>query len=149
MTNISSIIESFGRQFWVEPKKFQDVSNFKVRPKLSNSNLKSFRVTYSNKPEKANIVFFDRIMLFINQDNIQFGQPFLKDFRVEGNIVPGLKKKSKFLVFKMHAKKRFRRRIGFKLTSRRIRFDNILQIHSLETRSDLQVLVPVKDLTSL
>lgn len=140
MTNIYSIIESFGRQFWVEPNKFQDFSNFKLKRK-SSSNSKPFRVAYSHEPEKATSVFFDRVMLFADENNVHFGKPLLNNFRVEGSLLPGVHKKSKLLVFKMRAKKKFRRKIGHRVSSRRIRFDNILQIVSSKNKSNLQVLV--------
>lgn len=142
MTNIYSIIEGFGRQFWVEPKKFQDVSNFKINPKKNNSNSKQFRTVYSHNPDSSKTIFFDKLMLVNNQSDLILGKPFLNDFRVEGSILPGLRKKSKLMVFKMRAKKRFRRRIGFKLSLRRIRFENILQIKTSKLQSNLQVLVP-------
>lgn len=142
MTNIYSIIESFGRQFWVEPKKFQDVSNFKINPNKNNLNSKEFRTVYSHNPDNCKTIFFDKLMLVNNQSDLILGKPFLNTFRVEGSILPGLRKKSKLMVFKMRAKKRFRRRIGFKLSLRRIRFENILQIKTSKLQSNLEVLVP-------
>ena len=141
MTNVYSIIESFGRQFWVEPNKFQDFSNFKLKRKPSTSNFKPFRVTHSHNPEKATSVFFSRVMLFADDSNIHFGKPLLADFRVEGSLLPGVHKKSKLLVFKMRSKKKYRRKIGHRVASRRIRFDNILKIVSSKNKSNLQVLV--------
>lgn len=142
MTNIYGIIEGFGRQFWVEPSKFQDVSEFKITKKSSNSGLNKYKIKYSHDTEGSKTIFFDRLMLVSQQNNPIFGRPFLKEFRVESSILPGVRKKSKLLVFKMRAKKRFRRRIGFKLSSRRIRFDNILKIVPSKSRADLQFLVP-------
>jgi large subunit ribosomal protein L21 len=139
MTNIYSIIESFGRQFWVEPNKFQDFSNFKLTKKNSNSKSKQFRIDYSHAPEKATSILFDRVMFFADQNNVQLGKPLLEGFRVEGSLLPGIHKKSKLFVFKMRSKKRFRRKIGYRVSTRRIRFDNILQI--AKTKSNLQVLV--------
>lgn len=144
MTNIYGIIEGFGRQFFVEPNKFQDVSNFKLIKKSSTSNLtrRQFRVHHAKNPELAKIIFFDRLMLFTKGNEVALGKPFLNQFRVESSLLPGVRKKSKLLVFKMRAKKRFRRRIGFNLSSRRIRVENVLKIVESKTRSDLQFLVP-------
>jgi large subunit ribosomal protein L21 len=141
MTNIYSIIESFGRQFWVEPNKFQDVSNFKLKRKILIPKTTSFKVNHSHNPEKATSILFDRVMFFADENNVQLGKPVLNNFRVEGSLLPGVHKKSKLLVFKMRSKKRFRRKIGYRVSSRRIRFDNILQIVSTKTKSNLQVLV--------
>jgi ribosomal protein L21 len=141
MTNIYSIIESFGRQFWVEPNKFQDFSNFKLTRKVPSSKSKQFRIDYSHTPEKAASVLFDRVMFFADQDNVHLGKPLLEGFRVEGDLLPGIHKKSKLFVFKMRSKKRFRRKIGYRLSTRRIRFNNILQIVSAKTKSNLQILV--------
>lgn len=144
MTNIYGIIESFGRQFFVEPNKFQDVSNFKLIKKSYSSNLtkRQFRTHHTKNPELAKIIFFDRLMLFTRENQVVLGKPFLNQFRVESSLLPGVRKKSKLLVFKMRAKKRFRRRIGFNLSSRRIRVENVLKIVESKTRSDLQFLVP-------
>ncbi len=139
MTKIYSIIESFGRQFWVEPNKFQDVSNFKINRKPKASNEKTFRAKYSHNPEKPLSIFFNKVLFFADESNVDLGKPFLKEYRIEGSLLPGVKKKSKILVFKMRSKKKYRRKIGFRVTSRRIRFDNILQIVS--SKSNLQVLV--------
>lgn len=141
MTNIYGIIEGFGRQLWVEPNKFQDVAEFKVRKKSSNSDLNQYKVKYSNAIEASRTIFFDRLMLISEQSNPIFGHPFLNEFRVESSLLPGIRKKSKLLVFKMRAKKHYRRKIGFKLSSRRVRFDNILKIVPSKSRSDLQFLV--------
>jgi ribosomal protein L21 len=142
MTKIYGIIESFGRQFWVEPNKFQDVSNFKLLKTPPTAYTRHFRLKYSNNSQLSKIIFFDRLMLFNQKNDTLLGRPFLNDFRVEGSILPGIRKKSKLLIFKMRAKKRFRRRIGFKISSRRIRFDNILKISTSKIRSDLQFLLP-------
>lgn len=139
MTNIYSIIESFGRQFWVEPKKFQDFQNFK----LSNSpkNFRPLKSEYSHSPSKANIVFFNKVMFVTNQINSFLGRPLLENFRIEVSLLPGIYKKSKLLVFKMRSKKKFRRKIGYRISARRIRFDNILQVIGSNKLSNLQILV--------
>lgn len=144
MTNIYSIIESFGRQFWVEPDKFQDFYNFKLVNSGKNStksNSRNLKVDYSHQPEKAKVVLFDRVMFYSDENSVYLGKPFLNDFRIEGSLLPGLRKKSKLVVFKMRAKKAYRRKIGYRMSSRRVRFDNVLRIMSSKKRYDLQVLV--------
>ena len=133
MANVYSIIESFGRQFWVEPDKFQDFYNFKIAnssKNLSKSNTRSFRTEYSHNPEKAKVVLFDRVMFYSDEKNVCLGRPLLNDFRIEGSLLPGVRKKSKLVVFKMRAKKAYKRKIGYRMTSRRVRFDNVLRIMS-------------------
>jgi ribosomal protein L21 len=144
MTNIYSIIESFGRQFWVEPDKFQDFYNFKLANSGKNStksNSRTLKVDYSHQPEKAKVVLFDRVMFYSDENNVYLGKPLLNDFRIEGSLLPGVRKKSKLVVFKMRAKKAYRRKIGYRMSSRRVRFDNVLRIMSSKKRYDLQVLV--------
>jgi ribosomal protein L21 len=80
-------------------------------------------------------------MFVTDQVNTHLGRPILNDFRVEGSLLPGVHKKSKLFVFKMRAKKKFRRTIGCRISSRRIRFDNILRIVPSKQSSNLQVLV--------
>jgi len=144
MTTIYSIIESFGRQFWVEPNKFQDFYNFKIAKSsknLTKSNPRAFRTEYAHKPEKAEVVLFDRVMFYSDEKNVCLGKPLLNDFRIEGSLLPGVRKKSKLTIFKMRAKKGYKRKIGYRMTSRRVRFDNVLRIMSSKNRYDLQVLV--------
>lgn len=144
MTNIYSIIESFGRQFWVEPDKFQDFYNFKIANSSKNSektNSRNFKVDYSHQPETAKVVLFNRVMFYSDENNVYLGKPLLNDFRIEGSLLPGIRKKSKLVVFKMRAKKAYRRKIGYRTSSRRVRFDNVLRIMSSKNRYDLQVLV--------
>lgn len=139
MTNIYTIIESFGRQFWVEPKKFQDFQNFKL-PTSSKSS-RTLKLNYSHKPSQANIIFFNKVMFVTDQVNTYLGRPILNNFRIEGSLLPGVHKKSKLFVFKMRAKKKFRRTIGCRISSRRIRFDSILSIISSKQSSNLQFLI--------
>jgi len=144
MTNIYSIIESFGRQFWVEPDKFQDFYNFKLSKSVKSSvksSSRNFKADYIHQPEKAKIVLFDRVMFYSDENNVYLGKPLLSNFRIEGSLLPGVRKKSKLVVFKMRAKKAYRRKIGYRMSSRRVRFDNVLRIMSSKKRYDLQVLV--------
>ena len=144
MTNIYSIIESFGRQFWVEPDKFQDFYNFKIAnsfKSLEKTTYRNFKVDYSHQPKTAKVVLFNRVMFYSDERNVYLGKPLLNDFRIEGSLLPGVRKKSKLVVFKMRAKKAYRRKIGYRTSSRRVRFDNILRIMSSKNRYDLQVLV--------
>lgn len=144
MTNIYSIIESFGRQFWVEPDKFQDFYNFKIAnssKSLEKTNSRNFKVDYFHQPETAKVVLFNRVMFYSDENNVYLGKPVLNDFRIEGSLLPGVRKKSKLVVFKMRAKKAYRRKIGHRTSSRRVRFDNVLRIMSSKNRYDLQVLV--------
>lgn len=137
MTNIYTIIESFGRQFWVEPNKFQDFQNFKLPTSLNSS--KKLKLNYSHNPAQANFLFFNKILFVTDEITTYLGRPLLENFRVEGSLLPGTRKKSKLFVFKMRSKKKFRRKIGYRLLARRIRFDNILSIAS--SKQNLQVLV--------
>lgn len=139
MTNIYTIIESFGRQFWVEPKKFQDFQNFKLTN--SSNTYRPLKLNYSHKPSEANIILFNKVMFVTDQIDTYLGRPLLEDFRVEGSLLPGVHKKSKLLVFKMRSKKKFRRKIGCRVSSRRIRFDKILRVLSSKKTTNLQVLV--------
>lgn len=139
MANAYSIIESFGRQFWVEPKKFQDFYNFKLTN--FSSNLKKLKKQYSHQPELAKTLLFDRVLLYKNEKNIHLGKPLLNDFRVQASLLPIQGKQSKVVVFKRRAKKAYKKTIGHTRSSRRIRFENILKIKSLKNRQNLQILI--------
>lgn len=141
MTNTYSIIESCGRQFWVEPQKFYDFYDLQVRKSSATLPQKSFKVERSTKVESASKILFDRVLILTHETDVYLGHPFLNQFRVEGNLLPGSRKQSKLYVFKMRSKKRFRRKIGYRITSRRVRFDSFYRKVGSKLNKNLEFLV--------
>jgi len=108
------ILEMCGRQFWIEPTKYYDISQFTDRflPSISKT------------------IFFNKVLL-LNENKkgstIKIGHPFLEDTVFRAKIVDqGLG--SKVQIFKMKSKKKFRKRFGYRKKYVRLHFDSILTI---------------------
>ncbi len=61
--------------------------------------------------EEGKKVTFDNVVLVSNDDKIQIGNPYVKGVKVEGKVISHGKAK-KIIVFKMKAKKNYRRKQG-------------------------------------
>ena len=61
--------------------------------------------------EEGKKVTFDKVILVSKEDKIQIGEPYVKGVKVEGKVVSHGKGK-KISVFKMKAKKNYRRKQG-------------------------------------
>ena len=61
--------------------------------------------------EEGKKVTFDKVVLVSNDEKIQVGNPYVKGVKVEGKVVSHGKAK-KIIVFKMKAKKNYRRKQG-------------------------------------
>ena len=99
-----AIIETSGKQLWVEPGKFYDVNYIHGEP--------------------GDTVNFHRV-LFMNKENvINIGQPCLNSTKIKGKILKHLKGK-KFIVFKMKAKKNNKTKQGHRQKLTRILIEEI------------------------
>ncbi len=61
--------------------------------------------------EEGSQVTFDKVVLVSEEGKVQIGNPYVKDVKVEGKVVSNGKAK-KIIVFKMKAKKNYRRKQG-------------------------------------
>ena len=61
--------------------------------------------------EEGKKVTFDKVVLVSNDGKVQVGNPYVKSMKVEGKVVSHGKAK-KIIVFKMKAKKNYRRKQG-------------------------------------
>ncbi|MGH7884226.1 MAG: 50S ribosomal protein L21 [Thermodesulfobacteriota bacterium] len=61
--------------------------------------------------EKGDIVNFDEVLLFSNDESTQVGKPLVKNAKVEGKIL-NQKKGEKIIVFKFKRRKGYRRKTG-------------------------------------
>lgn len=112
------ILEMCGRQFWIEPTKYYDISQF----------------TNRFLPSMSKTILFNKVLL-LNENkkgtNIKIGHPFLEDTVFRAKIVDqGLG--SKVQIFKMKSKKKFRKRFGYRTKYVRLHFDSILTIKSFK-----------------
>jgi len=86
-----AIIETGGKQYKVSPNQYLKVEKL---------------------PEaKGSKVFFDKVLLLVDGENVQIGTPYLKDVTVEAEVMDQLKSK-KLRVMKFKAKSRYRRTYG-------------------------------------
>lgn len=139
MTNKYAIIESCGRQFWVEPSKFYDFSGFGDTKNKNENN--SLQIKRRNEIEESSSILFNKVLMVSNENGIHLGKPFLNEFILEGNLLPGLRKKSKIQVFKMRSKKKFRRKMGAKVSVNRVRLEDVLKKYSSNTTKTLEFLI--------
>ena len=141
MTNNYAIIESCGRQFWVEPSKFYDFSGFGDTESKKPEENHVLPIKRRQNIENASTIIFNKVLMVSNDNGIHLGKPFLNEFVLEGNLLPGLRKKSKIQVFKMRSKKGYRRKMGAKISINRVRLEDILKKYSSNSNNTLEFLV--------
>jgi large subunit ribosomal protein L21 len=54
---------------------------------------------------------FDKVLLLVNDDEVQIGTPYIAGAHVEGRVVKQMRDKKK-IVFKFHSKTRYRKKKG-------------------------------------
>ena len=141
MTNNYAIIESCGRQFWVEPSKFYDFSGFGNTQNKQQEEKNQLPIIRRKNIEAASPIIFNKVLMINNEDGLHLGKPFLNEFVLEGNLLPGTRKKSKIQVFKMRSKKRFRRKMGAKVSVNRVKLEDILKKYSSNSNKSLEFLI--------
>ena len=112
------ILEMCGRQFWIEPTRYYDISQFTNKFIESNS-----------KP-----ILFNKV-LFLNENkenkDVQIGQPFINNVLFQAKVV-AQGQGSKVQIFKMKSKKKYRRRFGYRTKYTRLHFDGILNLQTFK-----------------
>lgn len=112
------ILEMCGRQFWIEPTRYYDISQFasKFLPPISKT------------------ILFNKVLLLnenIKNAPITIGHPFVEEVLFKAKLIDhGLG--SKVQIFKMKSKKKFRRRFGYRTKYTRLHFESILKIKSFK-----------------
>ena len=89
--NLYAIAETSGQQFWFEINKYYDIDRL-------------------NAKEKDKITI-DKILLIKDKDNVSIGKPYIKDAKIELEVVSH-KRDKKIIVYKMRPKKKTRRKMG-------------------------------------
>ena len=82
--NLYAIAETSGQQFWFEVDKYYDIDRL-------------------NAKEKDKITI-DKILLIKDKDNISLGKPYVKNAKIELEVVSH-KRDKKIIVYKMRPKK--------------------------------------------
>ena len=102
--NLYAIAETSCQQFWFEVDKYYDIDRLNV-----------------NEKDKITI---DKILLIKNKDNISLGQPYVKNAKIELEVVSH-KRDKKIIVYKMRPKKKTRRKMGHRQELTRVMVKSI------------------------
>ena len=102
--NLYAIAETSGQQFWFEVDKYYDIDRL-------------------NAKEKDKITL-DKILLIKDKDNISLGQPYVKNAKIELEVVSH-KRDKKIIVYKMRPKKKTRRKMGHRQELTRVMVKSI------------------------
>ena len=86
-----AIAETSGQQFWFEENKYYDIDRL-------------------NAKEKDKILI-EKVLLLKDKNSITIGKPYVKDAKIELEVVSHRRDK-KILVYKMRPKKKTRRKMG-------------------------------------
>ena len=99
-----AIAETSGQQFLFEVDKYYDIDRL-------------------NAKEKDKITI-DKILLIKDKDNISLGQPYVKNAKIELEVVSH-KRDKKIIVYKMRPKKKTRRKMGHRQELTRVMVKSI------------------------
>ena len=99
-----AIAETSGQQFWFEVNRYYDIDRL-------------------NAKEKDKITL-EKVLLLKNKDSITIGKPYIKDAKIELEVVSHRRDK-KVLVYKMRPKKKTRRKMGYRQELTRVMVKSI------------------------
>ena len=99
-----AIAETSGQQFWFEVDRYYDIDRLHAKEK-----------------EKITI---DKVLLLKDQNSINIGKPYVKDAKIELEVVSH-KRDKKILVYKMRPKKKTRRKMGHRQELTRVMVKSI------------------------
>ena len=102
--NLYAIAETSGQQFWFEVDKYYDIDRL-------------------NAKEKDKITI-DKILLIKDKDNVSIGKPYVKNAKIELEVVSH-KRDKKIIVYKMRPKKKTRRKMGHRQELTRVMVKSI------------------------
>ena len=102
--NLYAIAETSGQQFWFEVNKYYDIDRL-------------------NAKEKDKITL-EKVLLLKDKDSITVGKPYVKDAKIELEVVSH-KRDKKILVYKMRPKKKTRRKMGHRQELTRVMVKSI------------------------
>ena len=99
-----AIAETSGQQFWFEVNRYYDIDRI-------------------NAKEKDKITL-EKVLLLKEKDSITIGKPYIKDAKIELEVVSHRRDK-KILVYKMRPKKKTRRKMGHRQELTRVMVKSI------------------------
>ena len=99
-----AIAETSGQQFWFEVNRYYDIDRLDAK-------------------EKDKITL-EKVLLYKDKDSITVGTPYVKDAKIELEVVSH-KRDKKILVYKMRPKKKTRRKMGHRQELTRVMVKSI------------------------
>ena len=99
-----AIAETSGQQFWFEENKYYDIDRL-------------------NAKEKDKITL-EKVLLLKDKNSITIGKPYVKDAKIELEVVSH-KRDKKIIVYKMRPKKKTRRKMGHRQELTRVMVKSI------------------------
>ena len=99
-----AIAETSGQQFWFEVNRYYDIDRL-------------------NAKEKDKITL-EKVLLLKDKDSITVGKPYVKDAKIELEVLSH-KRDKKILVYKMRPKKKTRRKMGHRQELTRVMVKSI------------------------
>ena len=99
-----AIVEASGQQFWFEVNRYYDIDRL-------------------NAKEKDKIIL-EKVLLLKDKNSINIGKPYVKDAKIELEVVSH-KRDKKILVYKMRPKKKTRRKMGHRQELTRVMVKSI------------------------
>ena len=104
INELYAIAETSGQQFWFEVNRYYDIDRL-------------------NAKEKEKIIL-EKVLLFKDKNSITIGKPYIKDAKIELEVVSH-KRDKKILVYKMRPKKKTRRKMGHRQELTRVMVKSI------------------------
>ncbi len=104
--NLFAIAETSGRQFLFKVNKYYDLDRINAKEK--------------------EIITLDNILLIKENNNISIGKPYIKNAKVELEVMSHLRDK-KIIVYKMRPKKKTRRKMGHRQELTRVMVKSIIK----------------------
>ena len=115
--NLFAIVETSGRQFLFKVNKYYDLDRINAKEKE--------KITLNN------------ILLIKDNKNISIGKPYIKNAKVELEVMSHLRDK-KIIVYKMRPKKKTRRKMGHRQELTRVMVKSI-KIQKSDSKSSTKV----------
>ena len=104
INELYAIAETSGQQFWFEVDRYYDIDRL-------------------NAKEKDKITL-EKVLLLKDKDSITLGKPYVKDAKIELEVISH-KRDKKILVYKMRPKKKTRRKMGHRQELTRVMVKSI------------------------
>ena len=109
-----AIAETSGQQFWFEENKYYDIDRLNAK--------------------KKDKITLEKVLLLKDKNSITIGKPYIKDAKIELEVVSHRRDK-KILVYKMRPKKKTRRKMGHRQELTRVMVKSIALGESLPKSS--------------